>query len=125
MDTMQPYTRLMSHILRIGVGLSSFLMAVGLLIALLQATPVPMPERNPTLRELLNQIFSGQFMSMTGFSAITLMFTGLVLLMLTPLSRVLATLFAFWAEKDWRFVGVATMVLLLLVEQVVYSLIIV
>lgn len=112
----------MSRVLRFGVTLSSLLMAAGLLIASLQSAPLPMPERNPTLGELIRQLGSGQLLGTSGSSAITLMFAGLVLLMLTPSLRVITTLVVFRAEKDWKFVGIATLVFLLLAGQVVYSL---
>lgn len=122
MTTEQFYQRLMGRVLRVGVALSSFLMALGLLIGALQATPIPMPNRNPTLGELLSQILSGQLFSMTGSSAITLMFTGLVVLMLTPFIRVATALVIFWKEHDRRFTNIALVVLLMLMGQVVYSL---
>lgn len=121
MTTVQSYQRLMSRILRVGVTLSTFLMVAGLLMVSLQVTPIPLPDRNPTLGELLGQILSGQLASMSGSSAITLMFTGLVLLMLTPFVRVATTLVVFWKEHDWRLTGVALVVLLMLAGQVVYS----
>lgn len=118
----QSYQRLMGRILRVGVALSSFLMALGLLIGALHTTPIPVPDRNPTLGELFSQILSGQLTSMTGSSAITLMFTGLVVLMLTPFIRVATTLVIFWKEHDRRFTSIALVVLLMLMGQVVYSL---
>lgn len=112
----------MSRILRLGVTLSSLLMVSGLMVASFQSTPLPIPERNPTLGELLHQLVSGPLGSMSGSSATTLMFAGLVLLMLTPFLRVVTTLFIFRAEKDWKFVGIATLVFLMLAGQVIYSL---
>jgi uncharacterized membrane protein len=93
-----------------------------LLVASLQSTAVPMPDHNPTLGELLRRILSGQWTDMTASSATTIMFTGLVLLMLTPFLRVLTTLVLFWRERDWRFTALASAVLLMLAGQVVYSL---
>jgi uncharacterized membrane protein len=116
------YEQLMSRILRIGVMVSSLLMASGLLVASLQTTSVTTPDRNPTLGELIRRLASGHFATAGGSLAATLMFVGLLSLMLTPFLRVLTTLAIFRAEKDWRFVGIATLVFLLLAGQVVYSL---
>jgi uncharacterized membrane protein len=123
MDSEQTYQRLMGRILRIGVTASSFLMTAGLLIAALHSSPVPLPERNPSFGELLGQILSGQLTSMTGSSATTLMFAGLMLLMVTPFLRVVTTLMVFWKERDWRFTVIASVVFLLLAGQAAYSLI--
>jgi uncharacterized membrane protein len=116
------YERLMSRILRIGVTVSSILMASGLLVESLQTATVVIPDRNPTLGELLRQLLFAQPAPAGGSFATTLMFLGLITLMLTPFLRVLTTLAIFWSEKDWRFVGVATLVFLLLAGQVIYSL---
>jgi len=122
MTDTKTYERLIGRILRVGVLLSSLLMASGLLIASLQSTALPMPERNPTLGELLGQLVSGQLGSVNGSSATTLIFAGLVLLMFTPFLRVVATIVVFRAQNDWMFVSVALVVFLLLAGQVVYSL---
>lgn len=122
MASEQSYQRLMGRMLRVGVALSSFSMALGLLFAALQSTPVPTPDRNPSLGELLSQILSGQLTGMTGSSATTLMFTGLVLLMFTPFVRVITALIVFQKERDRRFTMIASIVFLMLVGQVVYSL---
>ena len=116
------YEQFMSRILRIGVMVSSLLMASGLLVASLQTTSVTTPDRNPTLGELIRRLASGHSATADGSLATTLMFVGLLSLMLTPFLRVLTTLAIFRAEKDWRFVGIATLVFLLLAGQVVYSL---
>ena len=122
MSDLQPYERFMSRVLRFGVMTSSVLMASGLLLASLQTAPVVMTERNPTLGELFRQLASGQANASGGSLAVTLMFGGLIVLMLTPFLRVVTTLAIFRAQKDWKFVGLATVVFLLLTGQVVYSL---
>jgi uncharacterized membrane protein len=122
MDPEQTSQRVMSRILRVGVTISSVFMTAGLLIAAVHPSPVPLPERNPSLGELIRQLFSGQLTSMTGADAPTLMFTGLVLLMFTPFLRVVTTFFVFWKERDGRFMAIAIVVFLLLAAQVVYSL---
>jgi uncharacterized membrane protein len=122
MDPEQTSQRVMSRILRVGVTISSVFMTAGLLIAAVHPSPVPLPERNPSLGELIRQLFSGQLTSMTGAAAPTLMFTGLVLLMFTPFLRVVTTFFVFWKERDGRFMAIASVVFLLLAAQVVYSL---
>ena len=118
----EQYERLMSRILRIGVLVSSLLMVAGLFFASLQPSAAAIPDRNPTLGELLRQLISGQVGISSGSFPVTLMFFGLIVLMLTPFLRVLTTLAIFRAEHDWKFVGIAALVFLLLTGQVIYSL---
>ena len=113
MDQAKTYERRIGLLLRAGVAVSSVLMAAGLLLAAFQPAQ-PTVDYNPTLKELLLGLASGQA---NEYTAGLLMFAGLVALMLTPFLRVLAALFAFLAEKDWRFVGVATVVFCILVGQ--------
>ncbi|MGH2568855.1 MAG: DUF1634 domain-containing protein [Bacteroidota bacterium] len=120
MDDTKLYERFIGRILRLGVLLSSLLMASGLIVASLQSSVLPMPERNPTLGELLDQLVSGRLGSLTGSTATTLMFAGLVLLMFTPFLRVITTIVVFRAQRDWTFVAVASLVFLMLAGQVVY-----
>jgi uncharacterized membrane protein len=49
------------------------------------------------------------------------MFTGLVLLMFTPVLRVVTAVVAFASEHDWRFVAVSATVFLLLCAEIIYS----
>jgi uncharacterized membrane protein len=50
------------------------------------------------------------------------MFSGLVLLMLTPFLRVLAAVIGFLAEKDVRFVAVSCVIFCMLLGELIFSL---
>jgi uncharacterized membrane protein len=102
--------------LKLGVWMSGGLMVIGLISAALQSFVISMPKDNPTLAALLRNVVSGSF------DPVTTMFLGLVLLMLTPFLRVLTALVGFAAEKDWKFVIVSLVVLLMLIGELVYSL---
>jgi uncharacterized membrane protein len=115
----QSYERWISKTLRIGVGLSTILMVGGLTIAALQDTPVAVPLVNPSLVELFARLVTGSFANTV---AVTMMYTGLFLLMLTPFMRVAATTISFSLLRDWRFVSVSLLVLVMLVGQLVLSL---
>ena len=121
MEQAKLYERRIGLLLRVGVFTSSVLMAAGLLLAALQPAQTA-SEYSPTLKELLRGLVSGELNSASGSPAFTLLFAGLLVLMLTPFLRVLAALFAFLAEKDWRFVGIAAVVFFILVGQLIYSL---
>jgi uncharacterized membrane protein len=104
-----------SRVLRLGVWVSASLMIIGLLIAAIQPSTVTTFYTNPSLSDIFQRMFSGTF------DPVTLMFTGLISLMFTPILRVITAVFGFAKEQDWRFVLVSSIVLLLLVGEIVYS----
>jgi uncharacterized membrane protein len=104
-----------SRILRMGVWVSASLMAAGLLLAAMIPSSIIAPASNPSLGDLAGRMFSGSF------DPVTLMFTGLVCLMFTPILRVITAVFGFAAERDWRFVFVSLIVFLMLAGEIVYS----
>ena len=114
--------RLISRALRIGVWTSSLLMGAGLLVSSLQSGVVQVPEKNPSLIELVSSLFSKSMLLPHGSEAITLLYAGLVTLMLTPFVRVFAAAIAFGTQKDWKFIGVSLVVLCMLVGELVFSL---
>jgi uncharacterized membrane protein len=115
-DTQYLAERWTSRILRVGVWISASLMILGLILAtIFPSSVVPFPT-NPSLGKLAERIFS------TSFDPITLMFSGLVVLMFTPILRVITAVFGFAMERDWRFVFVSSLVFLMLVCEIVYSL---
>lgn len=103
------------RVLRIGVWVSASFMIAGLLIAAIYPSTVIALSSNPTLNNLVMRMFSGSF------DPVTLMFAGLIILMFTPILRVITAIVGFGAERDWRFVFVSSIVLLLLTCEVVYS----
>ena len=103
------------RILRIGVWTSAGLMILGLILAAAVPSSLPPVIDNPSLGSLASQMFS------SSFDPVTLLFTGLVLLMFTPILRVAAAIIGFAVERDWRFVAVSAIVLLLLGGEIVYS----
>ncbi len=103
------------RILRIGVWTSAGLMILGLFFAATVPSSVPPAITNPSLANLAAHLFS------SSFDPVTLLFAGLVLLMLTPILRVATAIVGFAVEHDWRFVAVSTIVLMLLCGEIVYS----
>ncbi len=104
-----------SQVLRYGVWGSAALMIVGLVLSGLQSFTLPAPEQNPSLGELAHRVWS-----LTA-DPIILMYLGLVLLMFTPIIRVIAAIAGFAAERDRRFAWVGTIVLVMLIGEIVYS----
>ena len=103
------------RVLRIGVWVSASFMIAGLLIAAMYPSTIVVFSSNPTLGNLVMRMLSGSF------DPVTLMFAGLVFLMFTPILRVITAVVGFGVERDWRFVFVSSVVLLLLVGEIVYS----
>jgi uncharacterized membrane protein len=102
-------------VLRFGVWLSAALMITGLAVAaILPSSTAPLSE-NPSLGSLALRLFSGTL------DPVTMMFAGLVLLMFTPILRVITAVFGFAVERDWKFVFVSSIVLLFLASEIVYS----
>jgi len=56
------------------------------------------------------------------FDAMSVLILGLLLLMLTPILRVLTTIVGFVTEKDWTFTAISLTVFLMLLGELVYSL---
>jgi uncharacterized membrane protein len=103
------------RVLRIGVWVSASLMIAGLLIAAMYPSTIVVFSSNPTLGNLVMRMLSGSF------DPVTLMFAGLIFLMFTPILRVITAVVGFGVERDWRFVFVSSVVLLLLACEIVYS----
>jgi uncharacterized membrane protein len=86
---------LLSRVLGAGVYASLALCAAGAVLHLVQINRAGIDERSHTL----------------GWKVI---FAGLVLLIATPIVRVLASLAAFATQRDWVYAGISLFVLLLL-----------
>jgi len=108
--------RWVGWVLRIGVWTSGGLMVAGLLVAWLAAGSLQVPRENPSPGEVLKNLFAGSL------DAVTLIFAGLLMLMLTPFMRVLTAAVGFAAEKDKTFVVVALVVFAMLLGELVFSL---
>lgn len=108
--------RWVGRVLRLGVWSSAFLMIAGLLVAWLSAGTLQVPKENPTPGDVLRSLLAGSF------DATTLIFGGLLILMLTPFVRVLTAAVGFAVEKDKPFVAVALVVLAMLLGELVFSL---
>jgi uncharacterized membrane protein len=114
-DVRHDAERWTSRVLRIGVWVSASLMIAGLFIAAIYPSTIVAFSSNPTLGNLVLRILSGSF------DPVTLMFAGLVFLMFTPIFRVITAVVGFGVERDWWFVFVSSVVLLLLTGEIIYS----
>jgi len=105
-----------SHSLRAGVLLSGAVMVAGLVWYAASAFVTPLPHHNPTIAELLHSLFTG------ALDPFSLMYIGLIMLMLTPFLRVLTAVAGFAVQKDRTFVFVSLTVFFFLIAELLYSL---
>ncbi len=108
--------RWVGRVLRLGVWGSAGLMIAGLVLAWFSTGAIQPPPENPSPGEVLRNLVAGPL------DPATLIFAGLLLLMLTPFARVLTAAVGFAAEKDKPFVAVALVVFSMLLAELVFSL---
>jgi uncharacterized membrane protein len=106
MDTNKEHSvdRLIHYTLLAGVSMSAILLVVGLFIVIVHDTP--RPKVAPPLSEILRMAFTG--------NEVGWLYLGLLLLMITPLARVMMLIYGYARIGWWRFVLVSLLVLLLL-----------
>jgi uncharacterized membrane protein len=104
-----------SRVLRAGIWSSGILMALGLLLVLLQGGRVEVLPGNVSISQIL------RFALAEPVHPLTLLYAGLLVLMFTPILRVVAALIGFFGERDRWFVVVSTLVLSLLLCEIGYA----
>lgn len=112
---------IMGNLLRAGVLLSAFIVFLGGLIYLARhGTAIPSYQvfrGEPADLRTLNGIVGDAF-SLSGRGIIQL---GLLLLIATPIARVMFSVYAFARQRDWIYVGFTLVVLALLTYSLVGS----
>jgi uncharacterized membrane protein len=97
------------RLLIVGLAASSLLMVIGLILDV--ALHRQMPTAIPDLGEMLARVLAGR---PSGFLSL-----GLLVLLATPIVRVVGSIAAFVYERDWRYAVVSLIVLLVVVLSVV------
>lgn len=100
--------RIIHSLLVWGVVISSAVMLVGLLIAVITAQPVP--EHVPPFGQIIPEVLALQ---PGGILAL-----GLLILIATPIMRVVSSIFAFIYERDWRYALVTFIVFLIVLVSI-------
>jgi uncharacterized membrane protein len=103
-DKERQIDHLIHYTLLAGVSTSAILLILGLLIILVRDTP--RPEVAPPLSEILRQAFMA--------NGTDLVYLGLLLLMITPVARVMMLVYGYARIGWWRFTLISLLVLLLL-----------
>lgn len=105
------------HVLLAGMFVSSALFAIGLVLAFLH------PEHYPLTPEWVraHYNFASIWQGIKTFDSFTLMMLATALLILTPVVRVIVSIYAFWVDRDRKYVVVTSIVFLVIVLSVVLS----
>ncbi|MGO9482032.1 MAG: DUF1634 domain-containing protein [Candidatus Kryptoniota bacterium] len=105
--------KVVANILAIGIYTTVGFYLIGLILLFAKGDSVPdvSSQYFHSLRTLLSGILS--------LNPRSFLYLGTVSLILTPVSRVLISIFAFWMEKDRKFVFVTAMVFLVIIASIV------
>ena len=97
-----------SFVLKWGSYLSLLILLLGLILLalVLPAFPISSQVKALSLGQLINELFK--------FKVIALINLGLLILMITPILRVIVAIFSFVLEKDLKYTLVANAVLIIL-----------
>ena len=116
------FNNFIGNILRFGVTVSGILVGIGILMILLGYTPNAFPSSLP---QLVSANFGRPTLSLrtlayglARFDPIYIIQLGLLILLSTPIARVLASIFLFVAEKDRIYVALTLFVLLVLLFSI-------
>jgi uncharacterized membrane protein len=110
----QRLDQIMSIILRTGVLLAAFLVVTGGIVSLLRHNTTVMNDRNFHGEAQQLRTIPGILHQALAFQGPGLIQLGLLVLIATPVARVLFSVFGFLYEKDWTYVAVTLIVLAIL-----------
>lgn len=94
-------------ILRIGVLLSAAVMIIGIGLMLITGHSGYAGDYYPTTAKA---ILAG----VTALKPLAIMMAGIFLLILTPVLRVIVSIYSFYKERDWLYVIITTIVLVII-----------
>lgn len=105
--------KIVSYILAGGMYTTISFYLVGLILVFVKGTPIP------KISDQYFHSFGDFFQSLFTLHSRAFLYLGTIALILTPVSRVLISIFAFWRERDFKYVGVTTVVFLVIVVSVI------
>ncbi|MGG5372775.1 DUF1634 domain-containing protein [Enterococcus sp. AZ196] len=111
-EEMLKIERSIGYILRVGVIVSAAIILIGMLLLIFLPSSGPVPNS-------LSLIFQG-LLRLNGEAFIML---GLFCLILTPVLRVVVSIFAFAKEKDYLYVAITIIVLVILIIGMSFGLV--
>jgi uncharacterized membrane protein len=122
----QPFTdtmmeRLVSRTLRIGVYASGIFMLAGFIASLFHPEMLSNAVNHPSLAQLLGLMRPDHDFFTRLFNPFLLFYLGILLLMLTPVLRIVMAITSFSLERDVRFIVVSVTVLFVIVLSIYLS----
>lgn len=96
-----------ANIIKTGVFVSSFLIITGIILSFIQGADGVLTVERYTFNEMLRGLVSFNYYSYLMF--------GIFLLILTPVLRILGLLYVYIEEKDYNFVRICILVLVILI----------
>ncbi len=102
------FDEVLHKLLIIGLILSVILILIGLALSL--ATHQKLPSTVPSLNTVFAEVFA---LNPAGFIGL-----GLLVLIATPIVRVISSVIAFTLERDWKFAGITLIVLITVVISI-------
>lgn len=116
------FQTIIGNLLRYGVWISLSVAFIGGIVYLLHnGSQIEdysvFKENDRNIFEVIAAIYNG---AIQGDGA-SLIFTGIILLFLTPVLRVLLSLFSFLLEKDYLYVGITLIVILIIIISISFG----
>jgi len=111
--------KLISYLLRAGIILSALFLATGFILYLpVSSADISSIEYAETFRTGFLELN----LTDLAVNPLSYMFAGILILMSTPVLRVALTIYLFAYEKDWKYVSISAVVLLIIVLSISLSL---
>lgn len=111
-DEMHQVEMLIGQILRVGVVISAIVIILGLVLLLMTQDSGYSSNQFPTT-------FQAIFQGIVTFKPYAVIMLGIFLLILTPVLRVVVSIYAFAKEADHLYVGITILVLVILIISMV------
>lgn len=107
--------------LRWGIRSSAVFLIIGCLAFL--SGPQQASMKSPTVFVVVSQIIHSDRSGLSSLAPYIFLYAGILLLMITPLARVIITLIGFATERDWNFVLVSFFILCVIIVSITYSIV--
>ncbi len=116
------FQTIIGNLLRYGVWISLSVAFIGGIVYLLHnANQIEdysvFKENDRNIFEVIAAVYNGAIQG----NGESLIFTGIILLFLTPVLRVLLSLFSFLLEKDYLYVGITLIVILIIIISISFG----
>ena len=107
MENKRDINIVISNIIKAGVFISSFFIITGIILSFIQGANGVLTIERYTFSEMLR--------GLVGFNYYSYLMFGIFLLILTPVLRILGLLYVYIEEKDYNFVRICILVLVILI----------